>query len=485
MSNADKTHQETPPIINDQVIKAFQNALPSDCWTCDPEIIAPHLTEWRQKYQGQSPMMITPKTTEQVQTVVKLAAKHHCALCIQGGNTGLVGGSTPGLEGRREILLSLKHLNKIAAPCPTSRTITCGAGAILEHIQRRATEYGFYFPLSLASEGSCSIGGNLSTNAGGIHVLKYGTTRALVAGIEAVLPNGQIFSNLAGLMKDNTGYDLQNLLIGAEGTLGIITRVKLKLFPQDKTRLTAFVCTDSAQSAIQLLSELQADFSNQVAAYELIGKTGLEFVFRHMKLDCPVERLSDWAVVFDITSSEERSDWPEKLENILMDKLKDGQIADVVIPQNSRQQDHLWTIRESMSEAQKHEGGSIKHDISLPLNQIVEFLTKAPALCQTIVPDCRPTPFGHLGDGNLHYNIMQPCNMDKDDFLNHWTAMSTAIHDLVCDMGGSISAEHGIGTLKRDELAHRYPIKAAHFQAIKKALDPDNLLNGGRLIALK
>ncbi|WND01931.1 FAD-binding oxidoreductase [Temperatibacter marinus] len=461
--------------IKTEHLRDFKALLPENQWTEDQNIIAPHLSEWRDKFHGSTPLMLMPMSTADVQKILILANKAEVNLSIQGGNTGLVGGSTPGLENREEILVSLKKMSRVEAPCSDTMTITVEAGAILSTVHTEAEPY--HFPLSLASEGSCTIGGTMATNAGGIHVIRYGTMRHLVAGIEAVLPDGTIFSNLGGLKKDNTGFDLQNLLIGSEGTLGIITKAKLKLFPKPNTLVTGWLSVHDIDKCLPLMNALQTLSNQGLHAFEVMGKTGLDFVEKHMAGKAPVSQLAPWSILFDI-----EIEGPDSLEKALAECLDSGAITDAVIAQNKAQQKALWALRENLSEAQKYEGGSIKHDISLPLEQLASFMKQAPHRIQSIVKGARPTPFGHFGDGNLHYNIMQPETMAKETFLNHWPEMNAAIHDLVCSMKGSISAEHGIGTLKREELALRHPEKVAAFKKIKAALDPKDILNKGRVI---
>lgn len=462
--------------MNDGVT-ALKSALPEAGWTQDADIIAPHLVEWRDKYFGRTPLMLTPRNTEEVVTAVKLCAQYGLKLVPQGGNTGLVGGQTP----QDEILMSLKKMTTIRDVNTTNNALIAEAGATLLSVQDTAKDVGRKFPLSLASEGTCTIGGVVSTNAGGVHVLKYGTTKDLVFGVEAVLPSGDIFNGLTNLRKDNTGYDLNRLFLGAEGTLGVITAASLKLFPRPGHIQRVMMGVDSPDHALSLLDHCR--MGDTLAMFEVIPSIALELVLTHISGQrdpfpnkYPWYALLDWEV-------ETEAQGLRLAETTLESAFEKGLITDAVIARNETQAAHLLALREHISAAQKHNGGSIKQDITLPLDRIPDFLKQADAAVMKIVPGCRPVAFGHFGDGNIHYNIAQPEGADKKDFLNHWDRVSHAVFDIVESMGGSISAEHGIGIMKRENLAARAnKTKMTLLKAVKHAFDPHNMMNPRVLI---
>ncbi len=470
--------------IAPNILDKFKDILNDNDWTTDPDIIAPHLTEWRDKFIGSTPLLLMPRSTEDIQKIIKLANETSTKIAIQGGNTGLVGGSTPSLEGRDEVLLSLKKMNKILDVDTNDFSMTVEAGALLQDVQDAADKIGRYFPLSLASEGSCTIGGNISTNAGGIHVIRYGTMRDLTMGIEAVMPDGRLWQGLSSLRKDNTGFDINNLLIGAEGALGIVTKATLKLFPAPVDTLTAWVAIKSPLAALDLLAELREKTGDRLCAFELISDAGLSFVFDHIESTInPLMSRQDWYILFDISTGIKDPNLSTIVESVISEHMDKGSIIDGTIAQNNKQAAALWKLRESMSEAQKHEGASIKHDISVPVSKVPEFLDLGINAMEDMVKGCRVTPFGHMGDGNIHFNVMQPANMHKDDFLSKWPEMNRIVHDIVVDLSGSISAEHGIGTLKRDELMRTAAAdKISLMKSLKSALDPNGILNIGRLL---
>lgn len=454
-------------------LNILKSALPAKSWTDDPDTIAPWLTEWRDKYQGHTPLMLMPGSTEEVATVVKICAEHNIKIVPQGGNTGLVGGQTP----QGEVLLSTRRLNKVRNVNPVTNAMVVEAGVNLQAVQDAADSQDRKFPLSLASQGSCTIGGNLSTNAGGVHVLKYGTTKELVFGVEAVLPNGEIYNGLTSLRKDNTGYDLSRLFLGAEGTLGIITAASLKLFPKPGYIQRALLGVNTAADAVTLLDLMRA--GDSLAMFEVIPRIGIELVTTYIPNQRdPFEIPHNWYVVVDW-----ETDTAEQGVNIAESKLtkalNSGLIQDAVIAQNETQAAELLALRENMSAAQKPYGGSVKLDITVPIDKIAEFLSRADAETQKIVPDCRPVSFGHFGDGNIHYNIAQPADMDRETYLSqYWNDLSNCVFDIVDQLGGSISAEHGIGIMKKDDLAARAdPAKVAMLKSIKQTLDPQNIMN--------
>ena len=458
--------------LNILALSALKEALPTKSWTEDADIIAPHLVEWRDRYQGYTPLMLIPETTQEVANAVKICAQHDLKIVPQGGNTGLVGGQTP----MGEVLLSTRRLTKIRNINAVNNVIIAEAGATLQSIHDCADSIDRKFPLSLASQGSCTIGGNLSTNAGGNHVLKYGTSKDLVFGVEAVLANGEIYNGLTDLRKDNTGYDLSRLFLGAEGTLGIITAASLKIFPKPGHTQRVMMAVESPAKAIELLSHCRSD--NALSMFEVIPKIGFEAVIQNIPNQRdPFTQKYPWYVVVDweVESEELGTLLAEKRLSKAFDL---SLIQGAVIAKTDTQALQILSLREHLSAAQKFLGGSIKFDITIPLHSIPAFLKQANKTVGALIPGSRPVSFGHFGDGNIHYNISQPAGADKDSFLAKWQDVSEVVFDLVDDFNGSISAEHGIGTLKKEELAKRAdPIKLALLKSIKNTLDPDNIMN--------
>ena len=457
-------------------IEALKSSLPSASWTVDPDIIAPHLTEWRDKYFGQTPIMLTPRSTAEVVTAVNICREHGLKIVPQGGNTGLVGGQTP----QGEVLLSLKKMTKVRDANPTTNALIIEAGASLLAAQEAAASIGRKFPLTLSSEGSCTVGGVLSTNAGGNHVLKYGTTKELVFGVEAVLASGEVWNGLTSLRKDNRGYDLNRLFLGAEGTLGIITAASLKLSPIPSHVQRVMVGLKSPSAAVELLDHCCS--ANALAMFEVMPAIGYRAVVDNFdNIRNPFTARHDWYALID-WDVESKAQGLELAEQKLSAALENGLIQDAVIAQNETQAASLLAIREHMSAGQKFLGGSIKQDITVPISDIPAFFKAADAAMQKLITSCRPVGFGHFGDGNIHYNIAQPENMERETFLAQWETVSEAVFDIVDKFGGSISAEHGIGIMKRGALAARYPEKVAVMRAIKQALDPDGMMNPRCLI---
>ncbi len=457
-------------------------------WIDDQDDMLAFLTEPRGKFQGRTPLILLPDRVENIAAIIRYCARHKIPVVPQGGNSGLVGGSIPTMTGD-EILLSLKRLNRIREQDVHNQTITVEAGCILSDIQGLAGDMDHLFPLSLAAEGSCMIGGNLSTNAGGVNVLHYGTMRSLVLGLEVVLPNGDIWHGLSGLRKDNSGYDLKQLFIGAEGTLGIITAATLKIFPCPRQKQTALVAVASPQAAVDLLTTARNISGDCITAFEIMPRLGMEMVTRHMPgVRYPMTASYDWYVLLECTSSLNRDllDLEQVMEHILGQAMDSGLILDGVMAKNQAESDNLWQLRENLSEAQKAEGGSIKHDISVPISAIPAFLTEAGRLVETLIPGGRPVPFGHLGDGNLHYNISQPQDMDKQEFLDQWEMLNQHLHDLVQKFHGSFSAEHGIGRLKTSDMRrYKSEIEMTLMKQIKNTLDPDTIMNPGVIFGEK
>jgi D-lactate dehydrogenase (cytochrome) len=458
-------------------VKALQDGLPSGAWTTDTDIIAPQLTEWRDKYFGNTPIMLTPRSTEEVAQAVKICAAHGLKIVPQGGNTGLVGGQTP----QGEVLLSLRKMTTVRAVNSTNNSIIIDAGATLKALQEAADDVGRKFPLSLASEGSCTVGGVLSTNAGGVHVLKYGTTKDLVFGVEAVLADGRIFNGLTDLRKDNTGYDLNRLFLGAEGTLGIITAASLKLFPKPVHVQRAMVGLRSPSDALKIL-EL-ASRNPALAMFEVMPKIGMDLVTTHIEGQrYPFDAPHEWFALLDWEVDSEAAGMAIA-EHVLGQALQQDLAQDVIIAQSDTQAAQLLALRENMSAGQKFLGGSVKQDITVPIFDIPEFLSVADEAVIKAIPGARPVAFGHFGDGNIHYNIGRPLEMEPEAFLARWEEISNIVFDVVERFGGSISAEHGIGIMKKDDLAARAdPVKLSLLKAVKNALDPDNIMNPRVLI---
>ena len=451
----------------------------------DPDVIAPHLSEPREKFIGKSPLVLYPDNTQKVSELVSYCYDNNIKIVPQSGNTGLVGGNVPDDSGN-EIIISMKRMNKLREKDVLNHTMTVESGVILADAHNIASSVNCQFPMHLASEGSAMIGGNISSNAGGINVLHFGVMRDLVLGLEVVLPNGEIWNGLTGLRKDNTGYDLKQLFIGAEGTLGIITAATLKLFPEHVQKNTAFVAIPDPDAAIKLLGLAREISGDSLIAFEILPRAGLDMTIKHMP-GCrdPLDDKYNWYILMECATSlkPDLLDLEAVLEKILEAAMETGLVLDGVIPKNIGEAHALWNLREHMSEAQKFEGGSIKHDIAVPVSKIPEFLERATQAVKAAMPDIRPVPFGHIGDGNIHFNLSQPENMDKQHYLSHWADMNRTVHEIVTTLGGSISAEHGIGTLKVAELEHFKPeIDLKIMRDLKNTLDPKNIMNPGRVV---
>lgn len=494
--------------LSDHLLAQFSALVGSAYALSEPEAQQPYLREWRDLYQGSSPLVLRPGSVAEVSAILKLAHETGTAIVPQGGNTGLVGGQIPGLSrtcsdeslhaigssagssdqqaGRPEIVVSLNRLNAIRSVDPTGNTMIVEAGVPLYQIQKAAHDVDRLFPLSLGSEGTCQIGGNLSTNAGGTAVLSYGNTRDLALGLEVVLADGTIWHGLRALRKDNTGYDLKHLFIGAEGTLGIITAAVLKLFPKPQSKATAFLGLPSPEHALAVFNHARALAGPALTGFELMPRIGLDFVLKHSAgTRHPLAQDHAWYCLLELSNRGDAQDGEALLETILSDALEVGWIDDGAVAQSGQQSDAFWHLRLAMSEVQKAEGGSIKHDISVPVASVPAFLEEAIAAVEAFLPGCRPVPFGHLGDGNIHFNISQPVDMNKANYLAQWDTMNAVVHKIVLGYGGSISAEHGIGFLKRDLLQSvKDPVELAIMRALKQALDPQNILNPGKVLTI-
>ncbi|MFB6464817.1 FAD-binding oxidoreductase [Bradyrhizobium tunisiense] len=468
-----------PPPLAPELIEQFRKIVGERHAITDANDIAPYLAEERNLFHGRSPLVLRPGSTAEVSEICKLASAHNIALVPQGGNTGLVGGQTPH---NGEVVVSLRRLDKIREIDTASNTMTVEAGVVLQIAQQKASEVDRLFPLSLGAEGSCTIGGNLSTNAGGTAALAYGVAREMALGLEVVLADGRVLNTLSKLKKDNTGYNLHNLFIGAEGTLGIITAATLKLFPKPRAVETAFVGLTSPAAALKLLTIAQGEAANALTSFELLSEMAVDFSVRHgIDVRDPLEAKHPWYVLMELSSPGEDARTP--LETILTRAMEEEIVDDAVIAASLAQRAGFWKLRDEMSSAQKPEGGSIKHDISVPVAAVPEFIAEADAAVVKLIPGARPVPFGHLGDGNLHYNVSQPVGADTADYLARWHEMNAVVFAIVLRMGGSISAEHGIGVLKRDELPDVKDKTAIELmRAIKAMLDPLGIMNPGKVL---
>lgn len=445
--------------------------------------IAPHLREWRARWTGAAAAVLKPGTTSEVAAILKLASETGTPIVPQGGNTGLVGGQIPDASGKA-IIVSTNRLNRIRAIDVDGDTMTVEAGVVLQTIQEAADAHDRLFPLSLAAQGSAQIGGNLSTNAGGTGALAYGVARDLCLGLEVALPTGEVLDDLNRLKKNNTGYDLRDLFIGAEGTLGIITAAVLKLHPKPSGRAAAFLAVPSPDAALTFFRQARSRCGPSLTTFELMARMGIDFTVRHMHgARDPLDQAYPWYVLIELSSGRSEADARAELDHLVETGFGEGTLADGVVAESEAQRQSLWHLREAMSESQIPEGGSIKHDISVPVSAIPAFLDEADMAVAAIVPDARPCPFGHMGDGNLHYNISQPVGWEKADFLATTDKITPAVHAIVRVHHGSISAEHGIGQMKRDELAEvKSPVALDLMRRIKTAFDPAGIMNPGKVL---
>jgi len=446
----------------------------------DPQAQAPYLLEMRDMFHGHTPVVLRPGSVAEVADILKLANETSTPVVPQGGNTGLVGGQ---IAQHGEIVLSLNRLDRIREVDPVSNTMTCEAGVTLQRAREAAEQVDRLYPQLLPSEGTCTIGGNLSTNAGGTAALAHGIARSHALGIEVVLADGRVLHNLNKLKKDNTGYDLKNLFIGAEGTLGVITAAVLRLVPRPRAVETAFVGVPSPEAALDLLGLATERTAGGVTSFEMMLRLGIELVLRH-GAGCrdPLPEKHPWYVLIEL-SSQARSGLRAVMEEILAEGLERGLIEDATIADSLEQGKMFWRIRELFGEVQRHEGGSIKHDISVPVAAVPAFINEASAAVIELIPGSRPLPFGHLGDGNIHYNVAQPVGADKADFLNRWDEVNAVVFDVVAKHGGSISAEHGIGVIKRDLLPKvKDPVAFELMRTLKRTLDPKGILNPGKVL---
>jgi FAD/FMN-containing dehydrogenase len=443
----------------------------------DPQDMQPYLHEWRDLWHGATPLVLRPASTDEVSRIMAIAHETETAIVPQSGNTGLVGGQIPNPDGS-EVLLSLDRMTKIIAVDAADFSITVEAGCTLASVQAAAASEDRLFPLSLASEGSCRIGGNLASNAGGVNVLAYGNARDLCLGLEVVLADGRVLSQLRALRKDNTGYDLRNLFIGSEGTLGIITKAVLKLFPRPRRHDTAFIAVPSPAAAVTLLSRFKQHANSALVAFELIPELAVGFVTKHMGVARPLGEVSPWYVLSEFADAP-----PDAMHAALEQAMADGMVTDAALAQNETQRLAFWELREKLSDSQKFEGGSIKHDVSVPVSRIPAFIAEAMPAVERFMPGCRYMCFGHIGDGNLHFNVSQPPGMDKQTYLDRWPEMSRIVHGVVMAHRGSISAEHGIGQLKREDMVSiKSDVELDMMRGLKRMLDPKGILNPGKVL---
>lgn len=459
------------------LIDRLKNIVGEGAWKTGSADLEPFVTEWRGRARGAAAIMVAPESTEQVAAVVRCCAEAGVGIVPQGGNTGLCGGALP-RDG--QVVLSLGRMNRVRRIDANDYSIIAEAGCILANLQQAAIDVDRFFPLSLGAEGSCQIGGNLSTNAGGINVLRYGTARQQVLGLEVVLADGSVWDGLRTVRKDTAGYDMKQLFIGSEGTLGIITAAALKLWPQPAGPVTLLTAVESPHAAVRLLAHLRESLGDRVLAFELISDRCLRLAGKHISgVTVPVSVTHPWFVLTEVETEDDGG----RLEAVMAAALESGTVADVVIAKNAAEMANLWRLRHSLSEAQNPEGTALKHDISVPTGRIPEFVTEGQRLVDEIAPGARVVAFGHVGDGNLHYDVLQPEGADGQQFLSEGKALTQAIYDLAVGLGGSFSAEHGVGLFKKDQLErYRGGAELELMRTMKAALDPNNTLNPGKVI---
>ncbi|MCW5771661.1 MAG: FAD-binding oxidoreductase [Rhodospirillaceae bacterium] len=481
---------EAPPssaraAARDLAFARIRAAVGEKGWTDDPAMLAPRLKDERGLYRGRAAMLVRPGSTAETAAVVAICHEAGIPIVPQGGNTSMVGGSVPDAD-FAGIILATGRMNRIRAVDPVNNTITVEAGCILADIQKAAAEHDRLFPLSLGAEGTCQIGGNLSTNAGGTAVLRYGNTRELMMGLEVVLPDGRVWDGLRGLRKDNTGYALRHLFVGAEGTLGIVTAAVLKLFPLPTDTATAIAAIATPHEAVALLGRLNAALGDAVTGYEIFSRRSLDMVLAHIAgtADPFGAAVHPQYLLIELSGQGAPGTLKGAFETALAAAAEDGLVRDAVFAASTAQARAFWKLRESITEAQKSEGGSIKHDVAVPVSRVADFIDRASAACEAALSGVRVVAFGHVGDGNIHFNLSQPLQgWTRERYLGEWERMQRIVHDIVMEMGGSFSAEHGIGRLKRGEMRHyRSAVELDLMRKVKAALDPDGIMNPGRVI---
>ena len=445
--------------------------------------VAPYCVSWRDDWKGRVPIVLRPKSTEEVAAIVRVCAETRTAIVPQGGNTGLTGASQPH-DTMSEVIVSTQRMNRILDVDLANDTMTVEAGVVLKEIQDAADRADRFFPLSLGAEGSCRIGGNISTNAGGVQVLRYGNTRALVLGLEVVLADGRVWNGLRALRKDNTGYDLKQLFIAGEGTLGIITKAVLRLFPKPTARETAWIAVDDPAKGVAVLAFMKGRLGDQISAFELICRQIVDLLLSGVPgHEDPMREVHPWYVLMDVSAQGAPGSLHEPLSEALAEAMEQGLVRDALIAGSSAQAARLWRMREDMAQAQQSAGGSIGHDISVPASKIPEFIQRADAAVEAAYPGVRHCAFGHVGDGNMHYNPIRPLNWDGARFKAERPKINRIVHDIVISLGGSISAEHGIGRLRLAENLHyKSEVELDMMRAVKRAFDPHNILNPGKTI---
>jgi len=469
------------PDLSSDLISRFAAIVGDPHAITDAADLEAYLVEHRDLYRGRSPLVLRPGSVGEVSAILKLASETGTPIVPQGGNTGLVGAQIPH-DG--EVVLSLSRLNAIRSVDPDNDTMTVEAGVVLDTIHKAADDVDRLFPLSLGSEGSCQIGGNLSTNAGGTAVLAYGNTRELVLGLEVVLADGRVWNGLRGLRKDNTGYDLKDLFVGAEGTLGVITAAVIKLFPKPRETATAFVAVEDPRAALKLFATARSKAGSQLTACEILPRIGLDFVLRHAEgTRDPMTEAYPWYVLLELSSPLRGADIDALMQAILEEAFEAGTVLDAAVASSVAQARDFWQIRLLLSEVQRKEGGSIKSDVSVPVGKVPEMLERGIATVSEMIPGVRPVPFGHIGDGNIHFNFSQPEGGDRAEFMAQWDAVTDVIDALILEFNGSISAEHGIGVMKRHLMEQiKEPLELELMRAIKATLDPKGILNPGKVV---
>jgi FAD/FMN-containing dehydrogenase len=462
-----------------EALARLKDAAGADGWTDDPDRIAPRLTEWRDRWTGATPLLLLPRDAAQVARLVAICAERRVAITVQGGGTGLVGGQIP----QGEVLLSTERLRTLQVMASDDAVIA-GAGVKLAEVQAAAREAGRFFPLSLASEGSATVGGLVSTNAGGTAVLRYGNARELVLGVEAVMPDGQVLDGLRALHKDNTGYALRHLLVGAEGTLGIITAAVLRLVPRPRDVAVALCAVTSLDAALALFTRLQRADPAALSAFEYMSGMGMNLVLRHIPgVSLPLGGPAEHYVLVELATPRAEAGLGEALETVLADALEADEIADAVVASSEAQRRAMWKLREEHAEAQKREGASVKNDVSVPVSAVPELIRRASAACERLIPGVRPVPFGHMGDGNIHMNLEQPEGAESRAFLARSDEIMGAVNEVVRALGGSFSAEHGVGRLKPGLMPlWRGGAELDAMRRIKRALDPAGIMNPGKVL---
>ena len=471
------------PKISDHILQRLKDAVGPTGYLDNPSDTVSYTVDARELYHGKTPLVLRPATTAEISTVVRICAEARIPITPQGGNTGYCGGATPDESGQ-QIIISLARMNKVRHIDALNYTLTAEAGCILTAIQGAAEEADRLFPLSLGAEGSCQIGGNLSTNAGGVAVLRYGNTRDLVLGLEVVLPDGEIWNGLRRLRKDNTGYDLKHLFLGAEGTLGIVTAVVLKLFPRPQDVVTSFVALPDAHAALKLLSRMRSATSDGVASFEYVHRRCIDLVLAHIEESIdPFDEAYEHYALIECSAGRLDSGLGETVEEALGEAFEAQQVANAVIASSGQQAAALWRLREAIPEAQKLAGPGLKHDISVPLTNVPEFLDRATTLATTMIPGICVIPFGHMGDGNIHFNLSCPPETDGAEMMAKAHDLEVSVHDLAVKLDGSFSAEHGIGKLKRGELArYKSDVEFDLMRKVKDVIDPNGTMNPGKVL---